>query len=171
MAANIQAIGLVSMLGLYSAPMLPDQVEGSSQTFNKGTPLVWSSGKIVAASANPTAIVGISAAAGQNVTTSPACLVVAIRPNCIFEITIDGAASGGNAPGTGSLTQANIGTTYGITKDGTSGNWYLDTSKNAANQVCTLIGFQTNISNGTNDAGVVNGRALVVFLQSTSAIA
>ncbi len=167
MAAIIQPIALVSMLGLYSDPILPGQVEGSSQTFKKGVPLVWSSGKIVEASANPTAIVGISSGPGQNLTTSPGCNVIPVLKSLVFEISID-VASGGNAGGTGSLTTANIGTTYGITKDGASSQWYLDTAKNAANQVLTLIGFQTNATSGSNDSGVVNGRGLVIFLASTS---
>lgn len=171
MAANIQQIGLVETLGQFSLPLLPAQVEGSSQSFKKSAVLVYSSGKLVEASTNPTAIVGIACAPGQNVTTSPACQVIPIRPNHIFEISIDAALSGSNAPGTGSLAQSNVGTTYGISKDAASGYWYLDTSKSGGNQVATLIGFQTNISSGSNDAGVVNGRALVIFLQSTSAIA
>jgi hypothetical protein len=167
LAANIQPIALVSTFGLHSLPLIPDQVEGASQTFKKGTPLVWSSGLLVAAGTTPTSgLVGISCAAGQNVTTSPACQIIPFLKSLIFEITIDGTLSSSNAPGTGSLTQANVGTTYAITKDAASGLFYLVTSGGTA--VCTLLGFQTNINNGTNDAGVVNGRALVSFLASTS---
>lgn len=168
MAANIQPIALVSMLGLHSQPILPAQVEGASQTFKKGVPVVWSSGLVVEASANPTAIVGISTMAGQNVTTSPTAYVIPALKNLVFEITVDGALSGSNAPGTGSLATANIGATYGISKDAASGQWYLDTSKSGANQVATLLGFQTSPSSGNSDSGVVNGRALVSFLSSTS---
>lgn len=165
MAAVIQPIALVEMMGLYSAPALPQQYEGTTQSYKKGAPLVYSSGYVVEASANPTAILGIATANAGGTTHQAAAPIVPVNSrSLIFEISIDGAASNNNAPGTGSLAQANVGSTYGITKDAASGFWYLDTSKSGSNQVATLVGFQTNATNGTNDAGVVNGRALIQFL-------
>lgn len=167
MAAVIQPIEAVKTMGLHSIPVLPNQIEGSSQTFKQGTPLVWSSGKIVAAGATPTSgLVGISAGIGQNVTTSPFCIVIPFLKNNVFEISVDGTLNGGNAPGTGSLAIANIGTTYAITQDAASGLWYLVTSGGTATVL--LLGFQTNANKTTSDSGVVNGRALVSFLTSTS---
>src|SRR5215469_2572969 len=99
MAARIQPIGLAETLGLYSLPLLPGQVEGATQVFKKSAVLVLSSGLVIEASAANPVVLGIAAAPGQNSSASPACQVVPVRPQHIFEISIDGAASGGNAPG------------------------------------------------------------------------
>jgi hypothetical protein len=44
-------------------------------------------------------------------------------------------ATGANYTPTG----ANIGVQYGLTKDSSTGYWYIDTDKTAANDVCVLI--------------------------------
>ena len=163
MAANIQPIAAVATLGLYSLPMPPNFLEKGSATFVKGNPLILSSGLVDIAGANPTSgILGIATANASGTANTQVGFVAAV-PNVIFEISIDGAASNSNAPGTGSLAQSAVGNIYGITEDEASENWYLDTSKSGSNQCVRLIGFQFNAA-GTSDAGVVNGRALVVFL-------
>lgn len=170
MAAVIQPIALAEMLGYHSQPIMPVQFEGASQTYKKGCPLIYSSGKVITATSTPTSgLIGIAASAATG-TTSAQVLVIPFLKSLVFEISIDGTLSNSNAPGTGSLTTANIGTTYAITLDAASGNFYLVTSGGTA--VCTLLGFQTNTTNGVTtgagDSGVVNGRALVSFLASTS---
>lgn len=166
MAANIQPIALVETMGLHSFPIMPTQYEAATQSWIKGAPLIYASGLITVASATPTSgLIGIAAAAASGVTNT-AVIVIPFLKNLVFEITIDGTLSASNAPGTGSLTTANIGTSYAITQDGASKNFYLVTSGGTA--TCKLLGFQTNISSGSTDSGVVNGRALVSFLASTS---
>lgn len=165
MSALIQPIGCVNMLGLHSFPMPPFFLEGASQTWVEGNPLILASGLVTIAGTNPqTALIGIAAAKASGITDNPVPFIPFL-PNLIFEISIDGAEGGGNAPGTGSLTQANVGTQYGITLDTASGNWYLDTSKTTVgtNTVMTLLGFQTQPTTTTSYSGVVNGRALVHF--------
>src|SRR3990167_3099721 len=45
-----------------------ESLEGESQTYRIGAPLVWSSGALIEASADPTNIVGLALEAGANVT-------------------------------------------------------------------------------------------------------
>lgn len=168
MAANIQPIACVEGFGTHSIPMVPNQLEGSGATFKKGNPVVWTSGVIQIAGTTPTSgVVGIANNDASG-TANTAVGVIPALPSLIFEISIDGAASNSNAPGTGSLAQSAVGNIYGITEDEASENWYLDTSKSGSNQVVRLVGFQTNATSGSNDAGVVNGRALVQFLGDVS---
>lgn len=167
MAAVIQPISAVGMLGLYSMPIPPFFVEGTSQSWIAGNPLILASGVVTVAGTDPQALlIGIAMAKASG-TAGTAVDFVPFLPNIIFEISVDGAAVGGAAPGTGHLAQSNVGTQYGITVDSTSGSWYLDTSKTTigTNTVLTLIGFQTQPNSTANYSAVVNGRALVHFNQ------
>lgn len=144
------------MLGSTSA-YVEQAVEGSSVTYKAGAPVVFSSGKLVectspvTTAAHPT--IGISMAAGLNVTTSPNVLYAPAYDNMVFQGYLQ-ASSGGNSVDTHTLAQTDIGTTVNIAKDGVSGLWFLDFT-NTTNGGALII--------GAIDAIGTTKQALVMF--------
>lgn len=111
-------------------PIAVDAPEGASQTFKAGTPVILTSGLVVAAGTNPATIFGFSERAGQNTTGATARL---FRP-------------GVNVPFTGTLSATlaatDRGVAVGITIDpGTSGQWFLD--KAASTKQCHVVGWDS----------------------------
>jgi hypothetical protein len=165
MAANIQPVAAVIMEGLYSIPTEP-VVEAASQTFTKGSILEYtisgtSSGypevQIAATNPDSVGIAGISCSKATGVTLALLEMVPAL-PNVLFEITVDDTLVNSDAPGTGTPNEFVVGKTYGVTLDPVSNNWYLDSSKNAADQVARVISYDAD------QATVVNGRVRIRFL-------
>ena len=154
--------------GLHSTPS-DQKPEAASQTFKVGAPLVWSSGYLAEAGTNPTEIFGVSLAAGHGFTYAggPAvavdeaipplnlCGFVPIGPGVIFAISVDKASGQGTSSAI--LAQASEGVTFGITKDSTTGYWYLDVDKTATYLVVRVVGF-------IDPPSTVNGRVQVKFL-------
>lgn len=93
-------------------------------TVFEGSPLVYSSGKLVEAAADATTgIVGIAAhAAVLNGTLRyyPA------MPHCIFEATLEDETNNNHA-----LVQTNVGVAYAIQKDATNNRWFADENDTA----------------------------------------
>ena len=156
MAANIAPVAAARMEGLYSIPV-EHGVEAASQVYKKGSFLIYSSGKVAIAGANPASILGIAANAATGVTSTDAPYIPVLL-QILFELCVDGALVATNAPGTGKPSDLTIGATYGISLDAASGNWYLDSSKSAANQVARLIEYDSDQS------AVINGRVRVRIL-------
>jgi hypothetical protein len=61
-------------------------------------------------------------------------------------------------------TQADIGKSYGMTKDSVGPYWYVDKSKTGGNAVVQIVGIG-------EDGFVLNGRVLFVFLSSAIQVA
>lgn len=164
--------------------------EAATQTFKTGTPLAMSSGNYAAwGGSAPTAlpvILGISLQAGQNLATAntPVPNNYGSVPNQSSAVNVFGTgpvvlggqpfaqAGAGNVfaalfGATGANytpTTANIGVRYGLTKDSSTGFWYIDTDKTAANDVAVLITgidpvTSSNLSNITSAS-----RGLFTFL-------
>ena len=106
MSAVIQPIACVYGMGVNAVgPMMPAQLEGTSQTFIPGCPLIYSSGLIVTATATPTSgLIGIAAGKASGTANTPVSVIPFLK-NLIFEISIDGTLSNSNAPGTGVASQ------------------------------------------------------------------
>lgn len=162
MSANIKPIRVAYMEGTWGPPT-ETAPEAATQSFLAGAPLVNSSGQLAQAATNPTAIIGIALGQASGVQATPVQYTPALPDNLLFEVSVDGALSGGDAPGTGSLPASALFSTYGISQDGASENWYLDTSKSSANQVMRVQGFK-------DPAGTVNGRVYVRFLRTSATI-
>ena len=163
MAANIQPLAYVEGEGTYSIP-IEHGIETASQTYKKGTPLIATSGALLTASANPTAVVGIALANATGVTGADVPFVPALGDSLIFEGSVDGTLVNSDAPGTGKPSDLTVWTTYGITFDPVSGNWYIDSSKSGGNQVLRVIGYDVDQTN------VINGRVRFRWLRASSTI-
>lgn len=156
-------ISQVMGLGAWQSNLGVPGIEAASQTYKVGAPLVTSSGKLQEASANPTAIIGIALSAATGVTNSTVLYYPAVQDTFLFLISIDKASAQGGALAV--LAQTNVYATFGITKDSTTGFWYLDVDKSGANQVCRVMGFPTS-----TPAGTVNGQCYIHWLRASSTI-
>jgi hypothetical protein len=167
--ANLQPIKLSYQEGNYSSPSNFSTPEAATQTFYDGAPVFISAGYVQECGANPTRIDGVAIGAGHNDATQGThntLFTPADNLGILWEISIDKASSQGGASAL--LTQANVGSTYGITKDtigssaaGTPLYWYLDVDKSGSNQRVMLMGFPV-----TYPASTVNGRCIVKFLEA-----
>ena len=161
MAANIQPITFDSADVGY--PALHWGFEGTTQSFKLGAPLINSGGYLIEATASNagalSGVIGIAAAAASG-TTHAAIPYYPMNASFYWAITVDGAESGGNAPGTGSLTQANMFTSYNIYKDGNSGYWFLEDSDTTHLNVVAI--------DLIDPASTVNGRVRVKFLSAVT---
>lgn len=153
-------------LGGFDIPMLPYN-EANSQTFKVGALLAVSSGKIVEATAGTptTSIIGVALQAGQNIASAPLypsyglvypagagnpqatstagvasavapLLMVPAYPQVVFEATF--ASNGSDV----AINVTDMWTKYGLTKDSTSGYWYVDKNKTTTSASCTIIGIK-----------------------------
>lgn len=159
----LQPISVAMGMGAWQGELGVPGIEAASQTYKQGAPLVNSSGKLVEASANPTAIIGIALAAATGVTNTQVLYYPAIQDGYFFLISIDKASAQGGALAV--LAATTIYSTFGITKDATTGFWYLDVDKSAANQVCRVMGFPTS-----TPAATVNGQCYIQWLRASSTI-
>lgn len=154
--------------GLFGTGVDFSHPEDATQTYYDGAPLVIVSGYIQECGANPTRIDGVAIGAGHNDTTHAThnSMFTLLHPQVIYEISIDKASAQAGAGAI--LAAANVGATYGITKDtigsspaGTPLYWYLDVDKSAANQRVMVVGFPV-----WSPAGTVNGRCFVKWLEA-----
>jgi hypothetical protein len=138
-------------------PLIRALLEDAAQTFLAGTPVFLdSTGYLAAVGTDPRSIVGFSLAFGNNLTTDGVALqpsfgsvpyqtaaVNLLRPyfndgrSYVEMATTDTIFYG--QVGT-SVSQANVGISYGITKD-TDGHWYIDLAKTTGgtNTVATIV--------------------------------
>lgn len=148
-------------LGLYSAPTL-SWPEAATQTFKRGSVIaVDGNGRAAEAGANPGQIVGIAANQGQNLTTAGTpnssapgnvtgeTTITPALPQVQFEMNLD---DGSNY----ALLQTDLGKAYGITKDSSTGVWYVDQTKTAGNARVIIVGFKDAV-------GTACARVYVVF--------
>jgi hypothetical protein len=163
MSANIQPIMPDVGLGSWQNS-IQHGLEGTSQTWKVGAPLVVSSGYLIEASTSTSAksgIVGIALAAASG-THGADVSYVPLSPDALtFQGTVDGTLSSSNAPGTGSLTQANMYTGGTLQKDAASGLWFLNNTATGDFIFVAAIGPDSPV-------GTVNGRCRVVFLHAIS---
>ncbi len=89
--------------------------------------------------------------------------VSAIQDSYRFLISIDKAGAQGGALAV--LATTNIYSTFGITKDSTTGFWYLDVDKSGSNQKVIVLGFPTS-----TPAATVNGQCYVAFLRASTTV-
>jgi hypothetical protein len=165
MAANIKPIRPSIGEGIWQE-IVHHAPEGATQSFLSGAPLVNLGGALIQATSTESAayagLIGIAYgnASGVSGTDVPYC---PLNPDTIsFEITVDGAPSGGNAPGTGSLAANGLFGQYGIVQDAASKNWYMDYT-NTTYKAVTVVDF-------IDPPGTVNGRVRVRFLHSVTLI-
>lgn len=164
----IKAVRVLSSQG--ASPQMVRELEGASKTFKLGVPLVLSSGYVQEAAFSGAEIVyGVSAEPAHNLTVAGTAqdLSEGTPPNQTSAVTTpigawirDGrcglyAANGSTvfsiALKAGQVfTQAMIAasTYYGLTKDGTTGFWYLDnTDTSGDNAVAVVIGVDPSCPN------------------------
>lgn len=163
MAANIQPIQSDIGEGIWQE-IVHHGPEAATQSFVRGAMLTNSAGQLQAAGAAApyTGLIGIAygPASGTQGTDVPYC---PLNPDTLsFQITVDGAPSGGNAPGTGSLAANQLFGQFGIAKDAASGNYYLNVA-DTTNKTVTVVDL-------ISPAGTVNGRVRVRFLHSVTLI-
>ena len=150
------------------SPRMIREAEAATQTFKTGVPLVLSSGTVQeAAFAGAEIVYGVSTEDGHNLTTANTAeeLSIGTPPNMASAKIIpvgapikDGKcgvyAADGRNMFSGMLkdgqvfTQAMVGATYGITKDATSGFWYVDnTDTTGDNEVVRIVGVDSSSPN------------------------
>lgn len=146
--------------GLYSGAVNYSTPEAATQTYIDGALLVASGGNMQECGANPTRIDGVSVGAAHNDAVAGTHNAMFTLPNddIIYEVSIDKASAQGGALAV--LAQSDMETTIGVTKD-SSGCWYVDVDKKAANQRMLLIAFPV-----WSPAGTVNGRVYAKFLSA-----
>ena len=124
-------------------------LEGASQTFKKGSPIIFTSGYAVTGGSNPGDIVGFAEEAGENNSTAGAKKVRVLLADGgqVFEGTF---ANNGDAV---ALAQTDLGLDYGLTAQAVTGLWYVDKNITAgANARVTIVGFRDAV--GTSNARV-----------------
>lgn len=152
----------------YHVPTL-DGIEAATQSYKKGAFVVWSSGKIAEASANPRDIAGLALAAASG-TTNNATIFADLLPGVKLEMSLDKAADLGNR----ALAQTDVGAAYGVTKD-SNGVWYVDIDKvtagtNTAVRVVKLIDpIGAKTSDTPTDTNSGGNRVWVRLLTEASA--
>lgn len=121
MALFIPNIASKSELG---HTLMRSGLEASGQSWKTGAPLVWSSGKLAEASANPRDIVGWALSTASGTANTKVTFVAAMPGIHELEMCVDKASG----LGTHQLAQTDVGAVYGITKSA-GGIWYIDIDK------------------------------------------
>lgn len=164
MAANIRPIQPDVGLGTWQEGLVQHGIEGSGQAWKVGAPLVVSSGKLIEATTSTSAksgIVGIALAPASGVANTDVMYFPLSPDGITFQGTVDGTLSGGNAPGTGTLTQANMYTGGTLQKDTASGYWFLNNTATGDFIFTAAI----------DPVATVNGRCRVQFLHAICLVA
>jgi|ERR1043166_5306772 hypothetical protein len=122
--------------GLTTTPIY-GALEGASQTFKKGAPLVFNSSGYLIEASNPVAtneaIVGFATSDGNNGSAGAyGAHYIPALSNMIFEGVLEDATNFSHA-----LLQANLGQAYPLAKDTVSGAWFLD--ENGVGDACAVI--------------------------------
>ena len=120
--------------------------EAASETFKKGAVLGLASGLLSELGADPTNILGVALADGQNVTTNPRNEVALAKPGALFIANLSGASV---------TAQTDLGTKYGLVKVGT--NWHVDKTDTTNTRVVVR-------SVDVDAIGDINGRVVFEFL-------
>lgn len=162
MAANIMPMTLARTYGGWNDDAFTQHfIEGAAQTYKKGAPLIFSTGKLVVAT-SAAGLVGIAIAPATGVTSAD-CPVTMILNPVVWNICVDKVLVATNAPGTGKPSDFTIGSVYGISVDAASGNWYLSLTAGTLAACATLIEYDTD------QTSVINGFVKVRILQSVTA--
>lgn len=144
--------------GLMSTPIY-NGPEGSSQTFKRGAPLVYSSGYLVVATTpidTGDAIVGFALRDGANDTAHSTLPYVPALPHMVFEGVLSNASTG-----THTSAQTDQGLTFAIDTDTSTKAWALDFS-NTTNPSALVIALVDPI-------GTVDGRVRFVVVDDATA--
>lgn len=149
--ALIKTISPARRHGLISTPLF-SQLEGASQTYKKGAPLVINSSGYIVEASNPVAlgeqIVGFAAEPGHNTTAGAStALYYPALPSVVFEGVLEDGTNFDHV-----LVQANFGKSYAIAKDTSSGAWYLN-EDNITDVAAIVVGFVEDV--GTTKARVL----------------
>jgi hypothetical protein len=153
--AGIQPVAAVRMEGMYSIPV-EHGIEAASQSYKKGSLLLYSSGSLAICATNPALCVGISLSAATGVTGADVPFVP-ILPSLLFEMSVDGTLST-NAPATGKPSDFTIGTAYGLSLDAATGLFYLASNLTTTNARVRLIEYDAD------QASIIQGRVRVRWL-------
>jgi hypothetical protein len=185
MAVSYEPMRLIRTSG-EGAPLMKHPSENASSTFKEGVPLTLVSGVAQECAFGAAEIVyGVSAEAGHNLTTDGTAeeLSIATPPNMPLAKTIpigapikDGTIACYAADGRNEFsimlangqvyTAAMLGATFGITKDATSGYWYLDnTDTTGDNEVVVVTGLDSSSPN----SATLGARVFVQFISSLRA--
>lgn len=151
-------------LGGYHTPALSG-LETASSVWERGDILVFTSGKLALAAANPRDIAGVAEQEASGTTDKERSFVPALS-DLTFTASLD------DGTGTRALVQTDVGTAYGITRDATQEKWYVDSAKvtagtNTAVRVVKLIDPVGSTADGVpSTATADSGKAIVevVFL-------
>lgn len=144
-------------------------VEGASQTWVAGAPVVLSSGLVVEAANPATDVWGFALEAGQNVSTSPKCKILPV---------IDGVALYANFLASGgannNIAAADVGSTWRLAKGayGEDGStiWYAEDT--ASSQALKMVSLETDqvlpnvVDNSYAAVGDTNARVKFIVLDS-----
>ncbi len=167
----------VGSLESTNAVVLDREAEAATQTFKTGVPVMRSSGYVAEFSTGAANIVlGVALQPGQNFAsagvgveysyaTPPNQASAKTFPHGGWPLGLDGKCgftiADGNNIFAGKLkagqtfTVANLGVTYGIVKDGTTGYWYIDTTVTSGNgAVVQIVSQSSNQPNTSTDAEV-----------------
>lgn len=118
-----KSIKAKSMVGLTSVPH-QNGLEGSSQTFKRGAPLVGSSGYLVEGTGpidTSDAVVGFACRDANNDTNHAILLYWPALPMVVFEGLLSNSSTSSHV-----LAQADLLTAYALAKDATTLAWYVD---------------------------------------------
>ncbi len=132
--------------------------EGASKTHLRGAPLVYSSGNLQEAGADPTTVVGVAAHAGRNVAAGARSFFIPPEENVVFVGSLDTSAG----EGTGTVAATDLGVEYGITKSAQAGattlnKWYVDKNKTGGSARVKVVEL-------IDAAATVQGRVGFIFL-------
>ena len=119
-----------SRRGIAAGSPVEKFIEGASQTYKAGAPIILASGKVIEATSPVNATnkaVGLAVAKATGVTNAEALSLALDPAYMLFEGTLSNATAG-----THTLAQTDIGLIYPILKDSGTGNWYLDANATAA---------------------------------------
>ena len=153
--AVTQSIKVSELIGLPSIPMLKG-LEGASQTFERGAPIVRgassSAGYLVTGAANMAAgtIVGVAQRNGKNTTRGQSLEFVPPLPGVVFEAQVHHASAASAV-----IAQTDRYSSFGLQVDASTLNWYINKADTSAPEV-TIIDF-------IDAVGTLNGRVKFVF--------
>lgn len=158
--------------GLAACPLI-QYPEYLSMTFKRGAVIVTNGSgyAIEATSPNPTNIIGIADAPGQNLSASgtpnsaaPGNVIgttatIPAIPSMTFEMNLDDHTSTGHT-----LAQTDLNVAYGLYKDATTGIWYVDYASTGASARVVVTGFRDAV-------GTACGRVYCQFKSGTTVFA
>lgn len=129
-------------------------LEAASQTFKKGTPLVFTSGgsTVEEDTSNPLSIVAIAEADASGTTNNP------IRATPLVDGQLFEGVLGNGDETDYTLAQTDVGDVYGLDLEGTNLGWFVDKQNTA------VLTVKVRVVKLLDPAGTVNGRVFFRFL-------